>query len=199
MRLYLVRHVETESNEKKILQGFEDSPISEKGLKQLEKLSRRLKEENIDVCYTSDLLRAKKTAEGIMEFHKCISIKISEDVREINLGEFSGKKVGSLKEAADKLNIPLFDFQPEGGERLKDFVERIRNFYHYLLENYPNKSILVVTHGGVIVHLLIEILGYEHTFENVKKFIAKNASLTIIEIQNKKVNVILDRSTKHLG
>ena len=62
MKLYIVRHGETKYNEKKIIQGHLDIPLSDEGIRQAKKLAKRLEVINFDCIYTSDLKRAKQTA-----------------------------------------------------------------------------------------------------------------------------------------
>jgi broad specificity phosphatase PhoE len=61
--IYLTRHGETEWNEKKIIQGHSDIPLNKKGIKQANLLGMELKNIHFDAVFSSDLVRAKKSAE----------------------------------------------------------------------------------------------------------------------------------------
>ncbi|MEM4230546.1 MAG: histidine phosphatase family protein [Candidatus Pacearchaeota archaeon] len=79
MRLILIRHAESEANAQEIHQGQKvDTSLSKKGIKQAKQVAQRLKDEKIDLIYSSDLKRAKETAVQINKFHK---LKIIYDKR----------------------------------------------------------------------------------------------------------------------
>jgi broad specificity phosphatase PhoE len=65
--IYLTRHGETEWNEKKLIQGHTDIPLNTKGKKQAKLLGKQLKDIDFDVVFSSDLLRAKNSAEIIIK------------------------------------------------------------------------------------------------------------------------------------
>jgi broad specificity phosphatase PhoE len=115
MRIYIVRHAETEFNVLGINQGHRDSPISETGKWQIRMIAERLKDEKIDACYSSDLLRAVKTAEVIMGMHPGKKVMLSKEIREGNIGVFSGKPQGSMSRYAQEKNIDFFSFVQEEG------------------------------------------------------------------------------------
>ena len=69
MKLILVRHGETEGNVKQIIQGQTHGKLTKKGIKQAKLLARRLKNEKIDVVFSSDLQRAKNTTKQILNHH----------------------------------------------------------------------------------------------------------------------------------
>ena len=70
MRIILVRHGETEDNKKRIIQGHLPGKLSDKGIEQARKVANRLKNEKVDYIFSSDLDRAKSTAEEIAKFHQ---------------------------------------------------------------------------------------------------------------------------------
>ncbi len=65
MKLYIVRHGETDHNINKIIQGHLNTPLNSNGIIQAQKIANRLKDINFDIIYSSDLSRAKTTAEEI--------------------------------------------------------------------------------------------------------------------------------------
>ena len=91
MKLYVVRHGETVWNELHKVQGTADIPLAEKGIELAEKTGEALKEVPFDLCITSPLVRARRTAELILEKqpHK---VPVIEDkrIQEINFGELEG-------------------------------------------------------------------------------------------------------------
>ena len=69
MKIFIVRHGETEWNRTNRFQGISDIPLNKKGKAQAEALAHALKDEAIDVVYSSPLIRAKETARAIQHFH----------------------------------------------------------------------------------------------------------------------------------
>ena len=91
MKLYVVRHGETVWNELHKVQGTADIPLAEKGIELAEKTGEALKEVPFDLCITSPLVRARRTAELILEKqpHKVLVIE-DKRIQEINFGELEG-------------------------------------------------------------------------------------------------------------
>src|SRR3989339_1397072 len=100
--LYLVRHGETEWNVQKIIQGHKDIPLNQKGEKQARRLAKKLVKIKFGVVFSSDLLRAKRTAE-IVVLEKKIAVKTTKTLRERHFGRFEGK---SWKERFNKKPYP---------------------------------------------------------------------------------------------
>lgn len=96
MKIILTRHGRTIENDKRILQGHMQTGLSAEGIQQAKKLARRLKNEEIDIVYSSDLKRAADTAKEIAKFHKNIPVYFTEELRERNLGSLQGMKVKSV-------------------------------------------------------------------------------------------------------
>ena len=98
MKIILVRHGQSLANEKSMSQGkkdeWENTSLTKKGKEQAEKVAKRLKNEYIGVIYSSDLKRAKETAEAINKFHN-VKIKLDKRLRDMlddeNLEEFIKK------------------------------------------------------------------------------------------------------------
>lgn len=155
--LYLARHGETEWNVAKKIQGHTDSPLTENGIKQAKNLASELKAIKFDAAYSSDLLRAKRTAEFVAVEHQLL-IETTEALRERNFGKHEGsnrKVLDLLEELRDK-NI---SYETEGIETDELITKRVITFLREIAVAYPAKTVLVVTHGGILVRLLRH-LGY---------------------------------------
>src|SRR3989344_5835107 len=87
---YIVRHGQTEWNTKGLLQGHGDSPLTYLGVKQAEQIRDELKSIHFDAIFSSDLLRAKRTAE-IVALERKIAVKTTQALRERDFGHFEGK------------------------------------------------------------------------------------------------------------
>jgi broad specificity phosphatase PhoE len=82
IRVYIVRHGETEENKQKIIQGHLDTPLNSEGERQADLVAHALKDVPFDVCYSSDLRRAVDTAKRILVNHSRAELQIEEAVRE---------------------------------------------------------------------------------------------------------------------
>ncbi len=159
--IYIVRHGETEWNFKKLIQGQSDSPLTEEGIKQAKGLSKKLNKVKFDLVFSSDLLRAKRTAEIIIAEQK-LEIATSELLRERRFGKLEGKPVQTLR-AFDELFAKLrheeiysYKSSPDV-ESDEEIVTRLITFLREAAISHPGKKILVVTHGGIMRAFLIKL------------------------------------------
>lgn len=159
--VYIVRHGETEWNFKKLIQGQSDSPLTETGIKQAKKLSKKLNKIKFDLVFSSDLLRARRTAEIIIAEQK-LEIATSKLLRERRFGKLEGKPTKTLRafdEFFSKLKheeIYSYKSAPDV-ESDEEIVTRLITFLREAAISHPGKKILVVTHGGVMRAFLIKL------------------------------------------
>ena len=184
-KLILIRHGHTAHNKRKILQGWLDTELDEIGINQAKKLAERLTSFKIDAIYTSDLKRAKRTAQEITRKlgQKFI---LTSHLREDDLGVLQGKEWLNLPrhlktlwdariEAAKNKEIHWKEHQ---GESLAEIYHRLTQLFHLLKTKHSNQQVLLVTHGGTINHIL-ELLKLK---EPQNPFISfHNTSITILE------------------
>ena len=137
--LYIARHGETEFNVKKILQGHCDSPLTANGLEQAKNLAEDLKSVDFDVIYSSDLLRAQRTAE-IVRLERDLAITTTKVLRERYYGAYDGKPNQEYVAARDRLVAELKVFTEAGKKDLKVDVnaesvnELLARFINFLRE-----------------------------------------------------------------
>ena len=149
MKLIIVRHGQTEENANGIIQGRSEGRLNEKGLEQARKIALDLKDEKIDVIFSSDLRRAKDTTEEIAKFHD-VPVHYTELLRERSSGIFDGRPVAEMKKFREENNIPQEIFKPQSGESFLEVEKRLRTFMDNLYREYSNKTVLISTHGAVI-------------------------------------------------
>lgn len=160
MEIIFVRHAETKNNVDGVIQGPEHGDINEKGEKEIEKVSQLLKNEKIDVFYSSDIPRCKITSEGINKFHN-LPIKYTELIREKYNGDWTGK---NYKEVSwDQLEGTFENRKVNNGENLIEVRSRAREFIKEMIDTYDgtDKKILVVSHGAFLKILVGDLLGME--------------------------------------
>lgn len=156
--LVLVRHGETDSNKTRIIQGHMDTPLSLVGMEQAKLVAVHLADQRFNLAISSDLQRALKTGEAIMEANDSISsIEAWEVVRERSFGKLEGQAAQQLLGAVKgKSKEQLMSWGPVGGETGLQFRERIRRFTKKLgkkivgLKGEERPVVLVATHGGFI-------------------------------------------------
>jgi broad specificity phosphatase PhoE len=146
--LLLVRHGETDWNAERRWQGHADVPLNERGRTQAHALAEQLSDAAIDAIYSSDLSRARDTAE-IVGAQIGIAVLVDGDLREIDVGPIEGL---TAEEASA--------FDGWQGEPKDAHAERVLEALRRIAERHPDERVLVVTHGGSMrrVH---EHLGLE--------------------------------------
>lgn len=152
---FILRHAESKANSQEIVSIWPEkfyNPLTKKGKEQIKKIIPELKNKKIDFIFSSDLLRAKQTAEIIAKSLD-LEIKIDKRLREINVGAFNGK---SADEWYNFFNQPMerFTKRPLKGENLVDVKKRILGFIREIDKKYKNKRILIVSHKDTLLALL---------------------------------------------
>ncbi len=200
MQLYLVRHGETESNKQKRYQGWMESPLSEQGLKQAEKVGLFLGGKSIDGVFCSDLQRAIHTARVIGSF--CgLEPKVTPLLREIHFGRWEGLTYEEIEaqwgeEIRRWFDDPFTRSAPEG-ETIEEVSERMLTFLEKLEESCPDcREAVVVSHGGSIRALLQNVLDLDRaSFWDLK---IDNASISLVRRENGNYRVVYHNRVDHL-
>lgn len=181
--IYIVRHGQTEWNVLRKMQGHSDIPLNAMGEEQARQLAEELKDTPLDVAFSSDLMRAKRTAEIVALEHK-LAVQTTEILRERNSGEFEGKPY-ALLDTYNKLLEKLSDEErfrykiPPDRESDEELIKRILPFLRETAITHPQKSILMATHGGVMKVLLIH-LGVG-TYKTLTSHAIDNAAYIVLE------------------
>ena len=161
MKLLLIRHGQTDFNKNKIPQGQEiDAPLNGEGLRQIEEAARCLPDD-IDFIISSPMKRTSQTAE-ILNKRLNRDIEFNDDIKELRYGSLAGKTWPEIeietgdKNVKEKDDDITFDYSKFGGDTAADLKQRVRKFIENQKNANSDKTILVVTHGGVIdtMHIL---------------------------------------------
>ena len=163
MQVVLVRHGATDWNLQGRCQGSTDRDLSEVGIRQAEKISQLLREEEIHAIYSSHLRRARQTAERISQPHR-LPVLIEEDVRELDHGELEGLTFNEIKaNYADFLarwRSEPAEIRVPGGERLADVAQRAWNSLNQIVLRHSEvERILVVSHNFPILGIVCRVSG----------------------------------------
>ncbi len=198
-RLLLVRHGTTEFNTTRRFAGYSDIEMSTSGYRQVERLRDRLKDEKIDLVYSSDLRRSLATAEIILAGRK-VDIVACPELREVNYGDCEGLTFNEISRDYPELarGIADLDLQMQfpGGENFAGFIDRTCRFLDRLSQKEPSAIILIVSHSGPLRTLICCLLGIDQS--HWRQFRVDNASLSIVETYPNRVIISLLNGTDHL-
>jgi broad specificity phosphatase PhoE len=190
MKLYLIRHGETEWNAKRRFQGRSDIPLNEEGRRLARITAQALAQVPFSRIYTSPLKRAYETA-MIIKGMRDIPVIEEPRIIEISFGEYEG-----LCCAKEHYNIPdpafmnFFDkpeaYQPpKGAETIEELKVRTGDFLQEIVhnKNIENETILVSTHGAALRGLLSNMrgIGIEDFW---KGGVHKNCAVTIVDVNH---------------
>jgi broad specificity phosphatase PhoE len=172
--LLIVRHGETEANERGIEAGPLDYPLTKKGVKEALFIAKTLSKVKINAVYSSPVFRAQETAKILAHPHK-LKIKTLEELTEAKIKpEFVGKKgrhhMLTTPEAFTETNNDLL-------ERTGKAIE--------IIKNEAEGNVILVSHGDVITALLEGVVERKVSTEKYYVFDPRPASLSIVEIKDK--------------
>jgi probable phosphoglycerate mutase len=144
--LLLARHGETDWNREGRWQGHSNTSLNELGREQARALAEELTDE-IDVVYSSDLARARETAE-IVAGRLGLEVRFDPRLRERGFGSWEGLTRAEIEE--------------RDGEPFEAFADRMHAFLEDVLQRHPGELVLVIAHGGSIrvIHALALGLDY---------------------------------------
>lgn len=185
----IIRHGRTAWNVERRAQGSSDIPLDENGMEEAQKLADRLGEEEWDLIFASPLKRARQTAE-------CVSLKLGnlpiifdDRLVEVNGGLIEGtteaERLEKWGEGWRGLDL--------GIEKTDDVIQRGKEFLEDLLNEHPDKKILIVSHGLFIAHFLKQLVPQ---FE--MKEALRNTSVSTLIKGEKGWSCEMYNCTKHL-
>jgi broad specificity phosphatase PhoE len=149
--LLLARHGETDWNRERRFQGHADPPLNDAGREQARILAENLADEGIDAIYTSDLRRARETAE-ILAARSGSEVVALRELREIDVGDWQGLTWPEIEarhpDGAARWGRDGHGW--DGGETYDQLRERIVAALHVIAERHPGQRVLVVGHGGTV-------------------------------------------------
>jgi len=182
------------------VQGHTDSPLSELGIRQARMLARRLAGESFDAIYSSDLGRARDTAEAIASKHG-LPVNTTPLLRESRLGVLQGLTRAEIEEKfpADQHSWRrnMLTERPPGAETFEEVIERCRQFLEETVSTHADSARLaVVGHGGSVRGVIVAALGLPA--DAYRRLHFSNASLTIVET-GARPGLWLSNDTCHLA
>lgn len=162
-RYIFLRHGEAENNRIRIVSSWPEKKeynLTLKGIKEIEKLIPAFRKKEIDLIFSSDLIRTRETAQIIAN---ALNKKITYDkrLREHDFGIYNGHPADEwTKLFGNKLDEYLIG--PAGGENLIDIKKRMMDFLKAVDKKYEGKNILIVSHASPILAAIGAYQGYKN-------------------------------------
>ncbi len=199
LTVHLIRHGQSQFNAMGKVQGHTNSPLTLQGHSQARAVGEALKGREISALYTSDLLRARQTAEEIGAILGMAPQPV-EGLREVSLGEWEGKEIEEIR-VNDPRTLELWYSAPmeakiPGAEPLGAFRERVLATFEEIVGSHPYGEIVIVSHGGVLSVIIAHIL--EMSLNSLWRFRLDNASISRLLFGLMVPKVTLLNSTAHL-
>ncbi|NLM19738.1 MAG: histidine phosphatase family protein [Clostridiaceae bacterium] len=179
MRLFMIRHGETQWNKWHRMQGQVNIPLNETGEAEAQKLAKILQHKKFDAVYTSPLNRSRETAEIV--FGNNVDIILEPLIMEIAFGIYEGYSYNNLDidESHDLYNY-FYDWENyvplKGGESIQQVMERAKRFFENMLIQHEDETVIAFSHG-VLINCAISIIR-NLTFPP-QRFRINNCSVTV--------------------
>jgi len=164
--LILIRHGQSIWNAANLFTGWTDVELSEKGLIEAKDAGKKLSEIHFDLVFTSDLIRAQKTAEIILEGNsKSEKINTIKDFRlnERHYGDLQGMNKDDARKEFGEEQVHIwrrsYDIPPPNGESLKMTAERTLPYFDEMImpELKSEKNILIAAHGNSLRSIVMKL------------------------------------------
>lgn len=188
--VYLARHGQSDWNAEGRWQGNADRPLTELGRQQAQELAERLASVPLEAVYSSDLRRARETAEPVAA-RQGLEVQTRAELREVDVGSWSGL---SREEVEERFPAAFATWREGGqgwvdGEAYEHMAERVVTAVLEIAGSHPGGSVLVVAHGGPIRALHSVALGLDISEHRRLKPVAVNAHLSRLHVEDGRLTV----------
>ncbi len=200
-RLVIVRHGQTAANSAKLLHGWTDLPLDETGERQAQLVARRIVSEiEAHAVISSPLARARATAGAISNLTG-LNVQELPELREMHFGDLEGYTVERLQLehpeiAAQTLDPHNTTLRWPNGDHIHEFYLRTAETFGAIAEEYVERTVIVVAHGGVIGGYLRLISG--QPFNAWQTFGLRNCAMSIVDVANGNAQVVVANDCAHL-
>ena len=177
MRVYVIRHGESEYNIRNLRSGWADVQLTEKGITDAEKAGKFLEGISFDKVYSSDLQRAINTMKTAINPDK---YEINEILRERNFGSLEGTRFADSSDEDIKY-MREFGYDKWDGETHAVFRERVKRFITEKLETLDYENVAVFSHAGWLREMLGIVLD---TDISARQICCNNCTISIYEYIN---------------
>ena len=203
LKLYIVRHGETEWNVIKRFQGQLNTPLTEKGIEKLKETGKKLEDVTFEEVYTSELERTVNSAEIILNENrgyknKKMELKKLAELNEVHFGVWQGLKYEEVflkyPEEANNYFYNVKNYKAENvkAENLKDALERFLRGINKILDSHKSGNILIVTHGTVF-EMFINYVENSSIFDIDERTLMGNGDYKIFSYEDGKFQEETDK------
>lgn len=198
--LYLIRHAQAEGNLYRIAQGQYNSILTDRGNRQVQALERRFADVPIDAVYSSDLYRTCATASAICR-PKHLPLHRRRDLREICVGTWEQKTWGEIART-DPQKFEDFSYHLErwfvdGAETPEQVRDRILTAVREIVQENPNRTVAVFSHGYAIRILLATLEG-RSIAEVGETPHGDNTAVSLLEADGDTLRIVFRDDNSHL-
>lgn len=183
--IWLIRHGITDWNRQRRFQGHRDIELAPEGREQARRLGERLAGAGLSAVLTSDLSRARQTAQAVAE---CSGLELRADagLRERCYGDFEGRTWDEIAEAFPEASAAWRARDPDyvlpgGGESLREFARRCTAAFERIARSHAGQRVAAVSHGGVLD--IAYRLATGLALEAPRRFELPNAGIGRIRLQ----------------
>lgn len=199
-RIYLIRHAQSEGNLYRRVLGWYDGHVTALGRKQIAALEARFRELPVEAVYSSDLSRARETAEALTR-PKTLELRLDPAFREIHLGELTNIPYGDFLYHYPSLYHAFFSYSPQwaprGGETFQQVADRTLAAFVRVAADHPGKTVAVFSHG-MAIHCLQAALRGRHPGEVKDLPLGGNTAVSCYEVQGGKFRILFENDASHL-
>lgn len=179
MKIYLLRHGQTDWNLQRRFQGREDIPLNETGILQAEECGKVFSGKSIGAIITSPLSRARRTAEIIGKHVGVEEVIVEEGITERDFSKVSGM-------TPEERAAYYASGGPDDKEPIEDLRRRMMDKIYKYAKQFFDDNIIMVSHGASI-NAVLAVLSNETT--GTGKILLKNACINIIDYENEQLSL----------
>ena len=190
MRIFVIRHGETEANVGGVLEGRTDGRLTDAGIDLAHEVGRALSTIAFDAAYSSPLTRALNTAKAVLRASGNVTTPITIDQRllEVDMGAWEGLHFLPDEREVDAEGCRQFFEEPflfsgfPGGETIRGVCSRTQSFLNELADSNAYHNVLVSTHGCALRAMLNCL--YADSSDFWQGGVPLNCTISVVEVQN---------------
>jgi len=199
-KIYLIRHAEAEGNIYRRAHGQVNGLIIGRGFAQIERLKQRFLDEKIDAVYSSDLIRAKQTANAIAEPHG-LPVNTDPMLREVNMGAWEDIAWGDMEylypEMGRNFTVDPANWLVEGSETLARVQERMDKCIRAIAGRHEGGCVAVLSHGFSIRAFICKVMGVP-SHESMRVPYCDNTAVALLHLENDEFIIEYQGDNSHL-
>ncbi|MGI6251537.1 MAG: histidine phosphatase family protein [Anaerolineaceae bacterium] len=178
IRLFLVRHGQTNANAQHLLQGQSDGALTEFGLQQIALLAEHLSQVHVDKIVSSPYQRAHNTAKAVAVPHS-LAVQVEPLLKEWNCGDWDGQPAAEFRAMIKEKELKTSQLAPPNGETFEEVKTRGRQALQKHVLGQYGKVIMFVAHGDINRSMISELLNI--SIDSAGLVLFDSASYSVLE------------------